>query len=58
MVQSSVYSNDSRVCAFCDKEITTNGADEKSNRSICMNCSRKFNINTSDLGEEGCGCDG
>lgn len=55
---SSVYSNDSRVCAFCDEEITTNEADEKSSRSICMNCSRKYNINTYDLAEEGCGCDG
>jgi hypothetical protein len=54
---SSVYSNDSRICAFCDKEITADEADEKSTRSICINCSRKYNINTYDLGEEGCGCD-
>lgn len=47
----NVYSNDGRVCSFCEKEIESNEVKGRSDRSICKICSYKYKINSYDFSE-------
>lgn len=38
------------ACAFCNAKIPYG-------QSVCSSCMKKYNIRTSDLGNDGCGCD-
>jgi hypothetical protein len=42
----NVYSNDGRVCSFCEKEIESNEVKGRSDKSICKICSYKYKINS------------
>jgi hypothetical protein len=42
--------NATAACAFCSGKIPYG-------QSVCSDCMKKYNIRTSDLGNDGCGCD-